>query len=212
MTTHELAIPLTPEAIEGARPGDAVYLTGPLFTARPRWYRRVLSEGRPLPVDLPALGANVLLHSGPLVRRTAAGWEVVAIVPMPDWIADGGDANVSRIIPRLGLRAVIGKGLLEGLAEACARHRCLHLITLGTWNNFARQIERVLDVGWLDLGPTEAMWIFSVRRMGPFIVETDAAGRSLYQANEAERHERLAETLRRLGLDDFRPGAPETPL
>jgi L(+)-tartrate dehydratase beta subunit len=212
MRSHELVIPLTAEAVEAARPGDAVYLTGPLFTARPRWYRRVLSEERPLPVDLSVLGANVLLHSGPLVRQTGSGWEVVAIVPMPDWIADGGDGNVARIIPRLGLRAVIGKGLLEGLSEACARHRCLHLITLGTWNNFARQIERVLDVGWLDLGPTEAMWIFAVRRMGPFIVETDAGGRSLYERGAAERRRRLADTLARLDLEGFRPGAPETPL
>lgn len=211
MRSHHLQVPLTVEAIRDARPGDAVYLTGPLFTARPRWYRRVLQEGRPVPVDLGALGANVLLHSGPLVRRADGGWEVVAIVPMPDWIADGAEGNVAHIIERLGLRAVIGKGLLEGLPDVCRRHQCLHLITLGTWNNFARQIEKVLDVGWLDLGPTEAMWVFSVRDMGPFIVETDAAGRSLYEENRAERERRFAETLRRLHLEGFRSASPDVP-
>ena len=211
MNSHELQIPLTLEALRNVRSGDAVYLTGPLFTARPRWYRRVLRENRPVPIDLAALGANVLLHSGPLVRRTADGWEVVAIVPMPDWIADGGEHNVSQIVERLGLRAVIGKGLLDGLPEVCGKHQCLHLITLGTWNNFARQIEKVLDVAWLDLGVGEAMWVFSVRRMGPFIVETDASGRSLYENSRTERELRIAETLKRLQLDDFRYSSPDVP-
>jgi tartrate/fumarate subfamily iron-sulfur-dependent hydro-lyase beta chain len=211
MDSHELQIPLTPETIRDVRSGDAVFLSGPLFTARPRWYRRVLQENQPIPVDLKALGANVLLHSGPLVRRAADGWEVVAIVPMPDWIADGGECNVSQIIERLGLLAVIGKGRLEGLPEVCGKHQCLHLITLGTWNNFARQIEKVLDVAWLDLGVGEAMWVFSVRRMGPFIVETDASGRSLYEANQSNREQQLAETLKRLQLDEFRYTSPDVP-
>jgi L(+)-tartrate dehydratase beta subunit len=87
----------------------------------------------------------------------------------------------------------------------------VHLITLGTWNNFARQIEKVLDVGWLDLGPTEAMWVFSVRRMGPFIVETDMSGRSLYEDNQAERERQIADTLKRLQLDGFRYTSPDVP-
>lgn len=211
MDSHDLKIPLTLESVRNVRPGDAVYLSGPLFTVRPRWYVRVLHENRPVPVDLTALGANVLLHSGPLVRRTAEGWEVVAIVPMPDWFADGADHNVSQIIERLGLRAVIGKGVLEGLPQVCAKYQCLHLITLGTWNNFARQIEKVLNVGWLDLGPAEAMWVFSVRRMGPFIVETDISGRSLYESNRTERERQVAETLKRLQLEGFRYASPDVP-
>ncbi len=211
MKSHDLHVPLSLESIRDVRAGDAVYLSGPLFTARPRWYRRVLQENRPIPVDLAALGANVLLHSGPLVRSTADGWEVVAIVPMPDWIADGGEKNVSQIIERLGLRAVIGKGLLEGLPAVCAKNQCLHLITLGTWNNFARQIEKVLHAAWLDLGVAEAMWVFSVRRMGPFIVETDATGRSLYENSRAEREQKLAETLKRLQIDDFSYSSPDAP-
>lgn len=211
MDSHDLQIPLTPESLRDVRAGSAVYLSGPLFTARPRWYRRVLQENRSIPVDLTTLGANALLHSGPLVRETPNGWEVVAIVPMPDWIADGGERNVSQIIERLKLRAVIGKGLLEGLPEVCRRHGCVHLITLGTWNNFARQIEKVLDVGWLDLGTTEAMWVFSVRRMGPFIVETDISGRSLYESGQAERERQIMETLKRLELEDFRYTSPDVP-
>jgi len=118
---------------------------------------------------------------------------------MPDWMADGTDRNVERIIERLRLRAVIGKGLLNESPEICQKHACLHLITVGTWNNFARQIDRVVDVGWLDLGLTEAMWVFSVNRMGPFIVETDSFGRSLYAETRQRREQSLAQVLKSVG-------------
>ena len=211
MREHHFRIPLALDATEAARPGDAVYLSGPLFTARPRWYRRILHEQLPPPVDIDALGANVLLHSGPLVRRTEEWWEMVAIVPMPDWLADAGEGNVARIIERLGLRAVIGKGRLDGLSGACARHQCLHLITLGTWNNFARQVERIVDVGWLDLGNPEAMWVFEAKEMGPFVVETDISGRSLYEENHAEHEARVKKLLEHHELDDFRYSSPDVP-
>ena len=211
MNEHHFQIPLTLEATRAARPGDAVYLSGPLFTARPLWYSRILDEKLPLPVDLDALGANVLIHTAPLMRQTEDWWEMVAIVPMPDWLADAGKGNVARIIEHLGLRAVIGKGRLDGLPASCAKHQCLHLITLGTWNNFARQIERVIDVGWLDLGNPEAMWVFQARGIGPFVVETDTTGRSLYEENQAEHEARVKELLKRHELDDFRYSSPDVP-
>ena len=211
MKEHHFRIPLALEETNTARPGDAVYLSGPLFTARPLWYRRILDEGLPPPVDIDALGANVLIHTAPLVRPADDWWELVAIVPMPDWLADAGAGNVARIMGHLGLRAVIGKGRLDGLAESCARNQCLHLITLGTWNNFARQVERVVDVGWLDLGNPEAMWVFEANEIGPFVVETDVNGHSLYEENQAEHEARVRKVLEQHELDDFRYSSPDVP-
>jgi len=199
---HELIIPLEVSHLQRVEYGDKVYLSGIMFTARPAWYRRVLDLGRDLPVDLKKLGANVLLHAGPVVRRVPATreWEVVAIVPMPDWIADGSDGNVAKIIKKVGLRAVIGKGKLKKAKEIFGDNQCLHLITIGTWNNFARRIKRVNRVEWLDLGLTEAMWFFEVERMGPFIVETDIKGQSLYERIRAEQDTKISEVLERRGL------------
>jgi L(+)-tartrate dehydratase beta subunit len=210
---HALTIPLSVPAIEPIEAGDLVYFTGPLFTARPRWYQRILDEGRPVPVDLQALGANVLLHAGPVMRRTPSGeWEMAAMVPMPDWIADGAGRNVARILDSLDLRALIGKGELQGSAGLCQRHQCLHLITFGTWNNFARRVRRVRDVAWLELGLTEAMWVFDVDRMGPFVVETDIHGHSLYAQFREERERRIQAVLQAHGLDTFRYSTPGYPV
>ena len=49
-----------------------------------------------------------------------------------------------------------------------------------------RGIKRVREVHWLDeLGIAQAMWLFDVENFGPFIVESDLAGNSLF-AQHAE--------------------------
>jgi tartrate dehydratase beta subunit/fumarate hydratase class I family protein len=60
------------------------------------------------------------------------------------------------MLQRLDLRAFIGKGELAGTDELCKEHKCLRLITIGTWNDFACNVRRVVDVAWLDLGASEA--------------------------------------------------------
>ena len=73
---HLLTMPLRVEDIENVKAGDTVRLTGCLFTARPRWYKRILEEGYDLPINIEALGANVLLHSGPVMKQLPSGeWE-----------------------------------------------------------------------------------------------------------------------------------------
>ena len=64
------------------------------------------------------------------------------------------------------------------------------------------------DVFWLDeLGIAQAMWVFEVKNFGPFLVECDARGNSLYQMALAETNEELGKlyeglplpTLKRMG-------------
>ena len=47
-----------------------------------------------------------------------------------------------------------------------------------------RGVEGVHDVHWLDeLGIAQAMWMFRVKGFGPFIVDSDLAGNSLFAAH-----------------------------
>lgn len=209
---HVLNIPLRVEDIEGVRAGDTVRFTGNIFTARPRWYKRILEEGYDLPIDIKALGANVLLHSGPVMKHLPSGeWKMATMVTMPDWMADGTTGNIRRMLDRLHLRAFIGKGELAGTGELCKEHQCLRLITIGTWNDFACNVRRVVEVAWLDLGATEAMWVFEVDGMGPFVVEADIHGNSLFAQHRAKREERINEVMEKRGLRQFKYSTPAYP-
>jgi L(+)-tartrate dehydratase beta subunit len=56
----------------------------------------------------------------------------------------------------------------------------------GTGALLGRGIKRVREVHWLDeLGIAQAMWLFDVENFGPFIVESDLEGNSLF-AQHAE--------------------------
>ncbi|MEC7245730.1 MAG: fumarate hydratase, partial [Pseudomonadota bacterium] len=83
----------------------------------------------------------------------------------------------------------------------------------GTGALLGRGVVRVKDVHWHEeLGLAQAMWVIEVENMGPFIVESDLKGNSLFErenAKIAHNLERLYEgtkpaTLKRYGETDDR--------
>jgi len=60
------------EYLEDIGVGDIVYITGVVVTAGDAVHRRLVVDGRPLPVDL--LGLAVF-HAEPVVRRRGDEWE-----------------------------------------------------------------------------------------------------------------------------------------
>lgn len=177
-----LALPATPEDIAKLEIGAIVYLTGTVYTAREGVYQKVLGEGQPMPVDLPTV-SNVNFHCSPAAAPDGAGGYNVGAVTatasfrfskwMPDWFK------------RSGARIVIGKGGMpaEDYAQVFAPAGAVYLTTVGygTGALLGRGIKRVRDVFWLDeLGIAQAMWLFDVQDFGPFIVESDLQGNSLF--------------------------------
>ena len=59
--------------------GDVVYLTGRLVTCRDVAHRRLIEQGRELPVNLEG---GAIFHAGPIVRKKEDGnYEMVSIGP-----------------------------------------------------------------------------------------------------------------------------------
>ncbi|MNQ06765.1 L(+)-tartrate dehydratase subunit beta [compost metagenome] len=177
-----LNLPATPEDIARLEIGAVVYLTGMVYTAREGVYQKVLGEGLPLPVDLRSL-SNVNFHCSPAAAPDAAGGYNVGAVTatasfrfskwMPDWFRMS------------GTRIVIGKGGMpaEDYAKVFVPAGAVYLTTVGygTGALLGRGIKRVHDVFWLEeLGIAQAMWMFDVENFGPFIVESDLQGNSLF--------------------------------
>ena len=55
-----------------------------------------------------------------------------------------------------------------------------------------RCIRQVEAAHWLDeLGIAQAMWVLRVENFGPLIVESDLAGNSLFEAQNAQINQRI---------------------
>jgi L(+)-tartrate dehydratase beta subunit len=179
-----LSLPVTDDALASLRPGDVVTLDGVLYTGREGLYRRWLDEGHPPPVDLAAL-SNANFHCSPAATVEADGTARLGAVTatasfrfskwLEPWFA------------RSGCRLMIGKG---GMSEAdYARHfvpnRAVYLTTVGygTGALLGRGVRRVRAVHWLaELGIAQAIWVLEVKDFGPFLVDCDLSGNSLFAA------------------------------
>ena len=114
-----------------------------------------------------------------------------------------------------GCNIIIGKGGMTSAAyrEHFVPNNAVYLTTVGygTGALLGRGIRRVVNVYWLEeLGLAQAVWVLEVEKFGPFLVESDLAGNSLFERENAkiapglERHyagTRPA-TLRRYGETD----------
>ena len=93
-------------------------------------------------------------------------------------------------------RVIIGKGGMsaEDYRDHFVPNGAVYLTTVGygTGALLGRGIKRVQDVHWLEeLGIAQAMWVLEVENFGPFLVESDLQGRSLFEEAGEKINERL---------------------
>jgi L(+)-tartrate dehydratase beta subunit len=190
-----LNLPATPEDIAALRPGDVAFLTGVVYTAREGVYERVLVKGEPLPEGLIDI-SNVNFHCSPAAAREGNGYRIGGVTAtasfrfskyMADWL------------DRTGTKIVIGKGGMshDDCKNILAPRGAVYLTTVGygTGALLGRGVKGVRAVHWLDeLGIAQAMWVFEVENFGPFIVDSDLAGNSLF----AQQGEQINQGIDRL--------------
>jgi L(+)-tartrate dehydratase beta subunit len=206
MAEVHLTTPVTDEAIAGLQLGDVVYLSGALYTAREGVYRKVVDEGQGLPASVRAL-TNVNFHCSPAATVRPDGTHVVEAVTATASFRFG--KSMSRWFERSGARVVVGKAGLTELAyrEWFVPHGAVYLTTVGYGMGaaYGRCIRRVVEVHWLQqLGIAQAMWVLEVERLGPFLVEGDREGRSLFALANREIDRRLGEVY--TGLPPYAMG------
>lgn len=209
-----LKLPATPEDIAALEPGMIVFLDGIVYTAREGAYKRVLEDGEPLPEGLAEL-SNVNFHCSPAAAPDGEGGYRVGGVTatasfrFSKWMAEW--------LERTGTRIVIGKGGMtrEDYANILVPRGAVYLTTVGygTGALLGRGIVGVHAVHWLDeLGIAQAMWMFRVENFGPFIVDSDLQGNSLFASHGDRVNQRLEAlyeglkppALRRYGETDDR--------
>ncbi|WP_431861011.1 fumarate hydratase C-terminal domain-containing protein [Azospirillum sp.] len=183
MKEVRLTVPVRPEDLKGLEVGTVVYLDGVLYTGREGLYKRILDEGLAPPVDLAGV-SNVNFHCSPAASVAEDGTITMGAVTatasfrFSHWLQRWFDVS--------GCKLIIGKG---GMSEEDYRthfvpHGAVYLTTVGygTGALLGRGIKRVREVHWLkELGIAQAMWVLEVERFGPFLVESDLQGNSLFE-------------------------------
>ena len=193
MDEHLLETPVSREALDKLRIGDVVRLNGVIFTGRIGLYKKLFDEEAEPPVDIAAL-TNVTFHCSPAVGEKAPGeWEVSAVTATASFRFE---KHLPLLMERHGVRCVIGKG---GMSPEFYRDHFkrlggvfLNTVGYGIGAQYGRGVQRVEAVHWLkELGIAQAMWVLRVKNFGPFLVECDTEGNSLYEMAMKETNENL---------------------
>lgn len=209
LKTVELNLPASREDLARLEIGTVVYLNGRLFTAREGVYKRAIEDGAGMPATNVDLGtAN--FHCSPAAtiepdgRFNVGAVTATASFRFAKWLDGWFELS--------GCNIIIGKGGMtsEIYRDVFVPHGAIYLTTVGygTGALLGRGIRDVPGVYWKDeLGLAQAVWVLDVERFGPFIVESDLAGNSLFERENAKIAPGLARlyegtkpaTLRRYG-------------
>lgn len=188
-----LSAPFTAEKIRALKVGDAVEITGVLYTGRDAVHK-YLHEGGTLPPEV-NLRDGILYHCGPVVIKDANGeWKVTAAGPTTS-IRE--EPYQWQVIRDFGLRGVIGKGGMgDRTLDACQKYGCVYLHAIGgAAQVLAECIKKVRNVYMLEkFGAPEAIWELEVERF-PVVVTMDSHGGSLHDQVLAESRKALASRL-----------------
>lgn len=188
-----LTTPVSEAAVRALKIGEAVEITGTLFTGRDAVHK-YLAKGGSLPPGVDLRGA-IIYHCGPVVIKDEAGrWKVVAAGPTTSAREEPYQGDILR---RFGVRGVIGKGGMGAKTlAACREVGAVYLHAVGgAAQVLAEHVRHVRGVYFLEeFGSPEAIWEFEVDRF-PAVVTMDAHGNSLHDLVFAASQAALAARL-----------------
>ena len=195
-----LSYPFSEKSIRALRAGDAVSITGRIYTGRDKFHK-FFADGGKLPVDF---RDGALYHCGPVIIQTSqtsrtsrtsqTSYTVVAAGPTtsvrenpyePDFIA------------KTGVRLVIGKGGMDAKTlAAMKKHGCVYIQAVGGGGAvYADAVKRVAGVSLLkEFGAAEAVWHLDVVDFRG-VVAMDAHGHSLFDTVRQSSETKLASLI-----------------
>jgi len=174
MQTYSLQTPLTSENILQLNAGDAVLLTGTIYTARDAAHKKfleTLDSGGELP--FPLEGA-VIYYVGP--TPAPPGRVIGSAGPTTSYRMD----SFAPRLHGLGVKATIGKGKRnQEVKDALQEYKAVYLgATGGAGALLSQRIKRCEVIAFEELGP-EAVRMLEVEDF-PTLVVNDAYGNELY--------------------------------
>lgn len=187
MTKKILTTPITAEDLADIHAGDIVYLNGYITTCRDVAHRRLIEEGRELPVDIKG---GAIMHAGPIIRALGEDhYEMVSVGPTTSMRMEKFEKE---FIKETGVKLIVGKGGMgAGTMEGCRDYKAIHTVfPAGCAVVAATCVEKIESANWKDLGMPETLWTCKVKEFGPLIVSIDTHGRNLFEENKVVFNEK----------------------
>ncbi len=163
-----------------------------MTTCRDVAHRRLVEEGRELPVNVKAAA---IFHAGPIIRPLENDkFEMVSVGPTTSMRMEKFEKE---FVKESGVRVIIGKGgMKENTERACKEFGAIHCVfPAGNAVVAATEVEEIVDAQWRDLGMPETLWHCRVKEFGPLIVSIDAEGRNLFEENKVVFNERKEKAI-----------------
>lgn len=184
----KLEYPFTEKAVRALKAGEAVSISGRIYTGRDKLHK-YFADGGGLDVDF---SDGALYHCGPVIVKDSDGsWRVMAAGPTtsvrenpyePDFIA------------KTGVRIIIGKGGMDkATLDAMKRCGAVYIQAVGgAAAVIAAAVKRVAGVSHLkEFGAAEAVWHFDVENMTG-VVAMDSHGVNLFDDVRAKSEKALS--------------------
>jgi L(+)-tartrate dehydratase beta subunit len=184
------------EALRKLEISNVVYLDGVVYTGREGVYTKIIEQGAELPLDLPNISATNF-HCSPAAAVNEDGSfnlravTATASFRFSKWLEKWFELS--------GAKLIIGKAGMtsEDYRKLFVPNGAVYLTTVGygTGALLGRGVKKVRDAIWIEeLGIAQAMWVLEVENFGPFIVESDLDGNSLFE----RENQRISQGLGRV--------------
>ena len=193
LNVKKLTYPFDEKSVRALRAGDAVSVSGRIYTGRDKCHK-IIADGGALPVDF---RDGALYHCGPVVVRAGSvptgepGYVVRAAGPTTSVRENPYEPG---FIEKSGVRLIIGKGGMDGRTlAAMKRFGCVYIQAVGGAGAlYAEAVKNVAGVSLLEeFGAAEAVWHFDVAGFRG-VVAMDSHGTSLFDSVAAESTEACA--------------------
>lgn len=171
----QITLPIKKEDIENLKPGDSVYLTGEMYTARDAAHKRMeesIQKGEQLPFELKD---SCIYYLGPSPAREGK------VIGSAGPTTSGRMDKYTPSLLDLGLKVMIGKGKRNAqVKEAIRRNKAVYFAAVGGAGALlSKCIKNSEVIAYEDLG-TEAIRKLYVENF-PVIVVVDREGKDLYE-------------------------------
>ena len=185
-----LTTPISAEDLADIKAGDIIYLNGSMTTCRDVAHRRLVEEGRELPVDV---RNNAIFHAGPIIRPLENDkFEMVSVGPTTSMRMEKFEKE---FVEKTGVRVIVGKGGMGPNTEyACKNFGAIHCVfPAGNAVVAATEVQEIVDANWRELGMPETLWSCHVKMFGPLIVSIDSYGRNFFEEQKVIYNQRKEE-------------------